>query len=147
MLSLFTYCSTGFTRSSTQLFPAYCLKLSPTPCCFTWFHNTALSVRVEQTKVTVGVAALVRSLLNTTGERIVIPPALSLPDIAVSCRLFADQRRRDKSFITASLASVAFVNNQPEPTCRKRSGQLSSTVRPTVALLCSWGKGMSSSSH
>ncbi|XP_056257381.1 SUN domain-containing protein 1 isoform X9 [Seriola aureovittata] len=41
--------------------------------------------------------------------------------IPVSCRLFADQGRRDESFITAPVASVASVNYQPEQTCRKSS--------------------------
>ena len=58
-------------QPSEQSFPAHCLKLCPTPCCFTWFHNTALSVR-GASKQSLGVAVLVRSLLITTGVRIVI---------------------------------------------------------------------------
>nr|XP_020475544.1 SUN domain-containing protein 1-like isoform X6 [Monopterus albus] len=52
-------------------------------------------------------------------ERIINLCVLSLPAIPVSCHPFADQRRKDNSFIAASLASAASVNSQT--TCRKSS--------------------------
>ncbi|XP_069558886.1 SUN domain-containing protein 1 isoform X3 [Brachyistius frenatus] len=96
------------------LLPAHCLKVSPTPCCFNGFHNTQLTQAV-----TVGETVLVKSLLDTKGKKIA-PSCLCQPFLSVPAR-FSDRRRRDKSFIRASLVSVAFVNNQPEPTCRKSS--------------------------
>lgn len=81
-------------QPSCRLFPAHCLKLSPTPCRFSWFHNILLLLlRVELTQaVTIGVAALVRNLLNTKGERIVSVFALSPP----ACLLLPGCRPEEK---------------------------------------------------
>lgn len=106
---------------SEQSFPAHCLKLCPTPCCFTWFHNTALSVRGAY-KQSLGVAVLVRSLLITTGVRIVILCVLSLPAISVSCR--PEEKRQ--------VIHYSSVNKKPQPTCRKRSANSSPLSIPQL---------------
>lgn len=131
MHSLFIQCRFPWEKLNpqTSFFPAHCLKLSPTPCCFTWFHNTALSVCVEHTQeVTVGVAVPVRSLLNTTGERIVILSVPSLPAIPVSC-LPLLCRPEKRQVIHYSFSGVRSVRQQPaKASMQEEVGQLSSTV-------------------
>lgn len=116
---------------SEQLFPAHCLKLSPTPCCFTWFHNTVCGASPQ--------SHCRSSCPGEESARIVILPVCFCLPFPVHCLRFAGQERRggerrDKSFIPASVASVASINDSSEPTCRKRSAN---SCPLTVALLCS----------
>lgn len=63
-----------------------------------------------------------------------VPAVCLLWTFPVYCSRVTEQTRRHKSFIAASVTSVASVNNEPEPTCRKR---LANSCPLTVALLCS----------
>lgn len=98
------------------------------------------SLCVELTQaVTVGVAVVVRSLLNTK-ERENRPVSTSH-----SCQLPPVFRPGEKrQVIHYSSTGVCGLRQLPaRANMQEEVGQLSSTV----ALLCSWGKGMSSGSH
>lgn len=96
------------TSPQSSCFPPIAHYLAP-PLAVSLGFIIRLTLRVELTQaVAVEVAVPVRSLLHITGLRIV--SVLSLPAVPVSV---ADRRRR--------VIHYSFVNNQPEPACRKRS--------------------------
>lgn len=97
-------------KPSEQLFPAHCPLLSPTPCCFTWFHNTAHSPcgAYPSSRCRSSRPGEESTSYNGTEDRL---GPLSTSRSCVSCR--PKEKRR--------VIHYSFVNNQPEPACRKRS--------------------------
>lgn len=93
-------------------------KTQPPPCCLTGFHNTGFSV--------CGIYLRSHCRSSCPGEESAFYKAERESSMSVShfyqrFLSVADQRRRDEPVIAASLASVTFVSNNPEPACRKRS--------------------------
>ncbi len=136
-------------QPSDQLFPAQCQKLSPTPCCFTWFHNTVLSVpEAYPTSHSWSSCPGEESALYNGREDHHSPCLISVPAIPVGWSPPVCLLEEKRQVIHYCFCGVRIHRRQPaRANMQEEVGQLSSAVRVTVASLCSWGKGMSSSSH